>query len=183
MSAQLSPGSLMPFETEAEAVDYVVACLRPFCKSIKREPEFTNGLRPDLGVRFSALPDMPICIEVKKFWAGKITPLPEAIAQASSYAELTGNAAFVAPLIGSGMMKFSWNCSDIGSALLVAGQFNVGALYFHPKREGHGGLLLAGVAVAQFSLDAYGDPHTRLHDQARHLLKTKQRSGSQAWRS
>jgi hypothetical protein len=176
-------GTVMPFDTEAAAVDFVVGELTPFCRSIKREPEFPNGLRPDLGIRLAALPDIPIAIEVKSFVLGKISPAPEAIAQASTYAELTGYAAFIAPLSGSGPMRFTWNQSAIGAALLVAGQFNVGGLYFS-NSTGYraGGLMLSGVQIAFFSYTDHGDPHTRLHDNAAHLLKAKQRSGSSAWR-
>ena len=176
-------GNVLPFETEAAAVDFVVERLRPFCASIKREPEFPNGLRPDLGIRLAALPDIPLAIEVKCFTAGQIKPLPDAIAQASCYAELTGYAAFIAPLSGRSLTRFQWNCSSIGSALLVAGQFNVGGLYFANDKVVAGGLMLSGVQVAFFSYTEHGDPHTRLHEEAAHLLKAKHRSGSAAWRA
>jgi hypothetical protein len=176
-------GNIMPFPREADAVEFVVAQLNPFCRSITREPEFPNGLRPDLGVRLAALPKIPLAVEVKCFGEGQISPLPDAIGQASSYAELTGYAAFVAPLAGRSCTRFTWNRSAVGAALLVAGQFNVGGLYFANDATVVGGLMLAGVQVAFFSYTPHGDPHTRLHEHAAHLLRAKQRSGSAAWRS
>jgi hypothetical protein len=181
--AATDTGGVLPFAKESDAVDFVVSALTPFCASIRREPEFPNGLRPDLGIRLKALPHIPIAIEVKAFSEAKITPLPDAIAQASHYAELTGYAAFVAPLAGRSVTRFTWNRSAIGAALLVGGQFNVGGLYFS-NADGYkaGGLMLSGAQIAFFSYDQYGDPHTRLHDEAEHLLRAKQRHGSAAWR-
>lgn len=180
----LDLGTLMPFAVETEAVAFVVRRLTPFCESIKLEPRFSNGLRPDIGVRLKSLPTIPLCIEVKAFTQSGISPLPEAIAQASTYADLTGYAAFVAPLSGKSVSRFAWSRSVIGSAILVGGQFNVGGLYFtnSEKNGGIGGMILAGVQVAFFYFDAYGDPSTKLHSEAAHLLRAKQRSGSTAWR-
>lgn len=180
---QQEVGTLQSFDTEAAAVDFVVNCLWPFCKIIEREPVFKNGLRPDLGIRLSALPHIPLCVEIKKFTNGKINPLPEAIAQASDYARMTEHAAFIAPLVGRSVTRFTWQSSPVGAALLVAGQFNVGGIYFSPQDTRYGGMILAGVGIAQFSVDSYGDPCTTLHSQAEHMIKMKVRSGSQAWRS
>jgi hypothetical protein len=183
--ADLYKGTLLPFETETEAVDYISAVLRPFCHTIKPEPEFSNGLRADLGIRLNALPEIPIVLEVKKFTHGNISPLPAAIAQASSYADLTGYAAFVAPLSGSSVTKFCWTMGFVGPALLVAGQFNVGALYFFgdSKRPWRAGFILSGIQVACLSYLPSGEANTTLHYQAAHLLKAKKRSGSSARRS
>lgn len=179
----LDTGTVLPFKVEAEAVQFVVKTMQPFCRSIVVEPEFPNGLRPDIGLRLSALPDIPIAIEVKSFTADKISPLPEAIAQAHHYSEMTGYAAFIAPLAGRSVTRFTWNRSAIGAALLVAGQFNVGGLYFANSDEYTiGGLMLSGVQIAFFSFTEYGDPHTRLHGEAAHLLRAKQRHGSASWR-
>jgi hypothetical protein len=180
--AATDTGGVLPFAKESDAVDFVVSALTPFCASIRREPEFPNGLRPDLGIRLKALPHIPIAIEVKKFSEGGISPLPEAIAQASHYADLTGYAAFIAPLAGRSVTRFTWNRSAIGAALLVAGQFNVGGLYFANSEHCVGGLMLSGVQIAFFSFTEHGDPHTRLHSEAAHLLRAKQRHGSAAWR-
>lgn len=177
-------GCLMPFKVETDAVAFVVRRLSPFLKNHKLEPRLRNGLRPDIGIRLKSLPEIPICIEVKAFRQGGISPLPEAIAQASTYADTTKYAAFVAPLVGAHMDRFIWNRSVIGAAILVGGQFNVGGLYFSSseKNGGIAGMILGGAQVAFFSFDAAGDPCTRLHSEATHLLRAKQRSGSTAWR-
>lgn len=178
-------GALLPFGTEAAAVDYIAKALEPFCHSLRREPQFPNGLRPDIGIRLKALPEIPIAIEVKKFAHGSITPFPAAIAQASTYADHTGYAAFVAPLSGATRTRFEWNSCIVGPALLVAGQFNVGALYFFGgvQLDWRAGFILSGVQIAYLSYSEFGEPDTKLHDQAAHILKAKKRFGSLAKRS
>jgi hypothetical protein len=170
-------GSVMPFDTEAEAVEYTVRRLAPYCVKLTREPTLPSGLRPDLVIRLKGL---------KEFRAGMVVPFPEAIRQAASYAEELDVAAFIAPLAGKGATRFEWQVSPIGSGLLVAGHFGVGGLYFaHEKYQDRpcGGLLLTGATVATLQLDGSGVPEVRLHHKAAHLLKFKQAHGSQSWRN
>lgn len=179
-------GGLLPFQTEALASEYVHRRLEPFCRKLTAEPDIGDGLRPDFVARLIGIPDFKLAIELKRFTAGSIWPFPEAIRQASSYANHLGTAAFVGPLAGKGASKFSWQTSTLGTALLIAGQFGVGALYFAHERYRDrpvGGLILAGVQVAHFSLNENGEPEVRLHSDAQHLLKLKLGHGSASWRS
>lgn len=178
-----APGGpkLIPFETEDDAVAHVEGFLRPLCVSLKREPQFANGLRPDLGFRLREAPDFPLLIECKKFVAGPIAPLISAIRQAHSYTELTGHVALVAPIQARGVMDLAWWASPIGSVGLLAGQFSVGYLFESPCRE-YGGIFVGGQAAAHFARDDNGDWRTRLHPKAQTLLARKHFSGSSTWR-
>lgn len=178
-------GGLMPFPSEVEAVEYTVRRLAPYCAKLTREPAIGNGLRPDLVIRLRGLSDAPLAIELKQFRERGMTPFPEAVRQAASYARQLGTAAFIAPLAGKGAAKFEWHVSPIGTGLLIAGQFGVGGLYFAHERYGDrpcGGLLLAGVQVASFRRDENGEPETQLHSNAAHLIKLKHGHGSASWR-
>jgi len=178
-------GGLMPFPSEAAAVEYTVQRITPWCAKVTREPPIGNGLRPDLVIRLKVLPMLPIAVELKQFREHGVSPFPDAVRQAASYAKQLGTAAFVAPLAGRGATKFEWNVSRIGSGLLIAGQFGVGGLYFAHERYRDrpcGGLLLAGAQVAHFSRNENGEPETRLNSNAEHLLKLKQGHGSRSWR-
>jgi hypothetical protein len=173
------------FGNEERAEQYVFDSLAPYCEKIERQVRFKNGQRPDIGFRLKALPQVPLLVECKNFKAGKglISTLVEAIAQASSYAELTRKAVFIAPLFGQGITQLDWIHSPVGIALLVAAHFNVGVLLFTPPKpryptDGIGSLLLGGQAIATLTIDEYGDPHTTLHSNAEHLLKFKSRFGS-----
>ena len=177
-------GWLMPFPSEAEAVEYVARRIRPFCSVFTQERPLASGLRPDIGVRFRGM-NIPIAIEVKQFPESGVVPFPEAIRQAADYARELGTAAFVAPLAGKGALQFQWNASLIGTGLLVGGQFGVGGLYFAHERYRDrpvGGLLLAGQTVAKFSRDENGEPRIEWHSNAPHLLKLKLGRGSASWR-
>lgn len=178
-------GGLMPFDSEAAAVEYVVRRLTPFCRKLTREARIGNGLRPDLVVRLHGMLDAPLAIEVKQFAPTGCAPFPEAIRQAASYAKQLERPAFIAPLAGKGAMKFQWNLSPIGSGLLVAGQFGVGGVYFAHERYRDnpvGGFLLAGVQVASLRVSPVGEPVVEWRRDAAHLLKLKQAHGSQSWR-
>jgi len=178
-------GRLMPFDSEAEAVEYTVKRLTPFCRKLTREAQIGDGLRPDLVVRLIGLHELPLAIEIKRFVSGGCVPFPEAIRQAASYAQQLKTAAFVAPLAGKGRMKFEWNLSPIGSGLLVAGQFAVGGVYFAHERYRDrpvGGFLLAGAQVASLTLDEAGNPIVQWKPDAENLLKAKQGHGSRSWR-
>lgn len=178
-------GGVMPFASEAEAVEYTVRRLSPFCRKLTREVDIGNGLRPDLVVRLQGMHGIPLSIEVKQFTANGCAPFPEAVRQAASYARQLETPAFVAPLAGKGAMQFQWNLSPIGSGLLVAGQFCVGGVYFvHERYQDRpvGGFLLAGVQVASLSLGPSGEPVVQWRSDAAHLLKFKQSHGSQSWR-
>lgn len=178
-------GGLMPFPTEAEAVDYIRARLTPYCRKLTPEAPIGNGLRPDFVARFHGLERVPLAIEVKQFTANGIAPFPEAIRQAASYAHQLDAPAFIAPLAGRGATRFEWQRSPIGAGLLIAGQFAVGGLYFAHERyrdRPTGGLLLAGVQVASFSLGETSEPEVRWHSQAEHLLRLKHGHGSKSWR-
>lgn len=177
-------GGLLPFPTEADAVEYTVRRLSPYCYDLKQEVRIGNGLRPDLVIRLSALPDIQFPIELKQFTQNGIAPFPEAVRQAASYGKAMRTTGFVGPLAGRGSSDFNWFCSSIGTGLLIAGQFCVGGLYFAHDRyrdEPTGGLLLAGVNIARFTRE-YGKPKTYLHSNAEHLLKFKFGKGSQSWR-
>lgn len=170
---------LLPFETEAAAISYIKLRLGPFCQWIQEEVDHPTGLRIDLGLRLLALPDLLIPIEVKPFEGGRIVPLPDAIAQASSYADVFHCLAFVGPFRASGARNFVWFNGPVGGAMLVAAEFNVGALYF--AREGDrivGGLTYAEHPVATFLADGT----TKLHRNIKQLLKPKNRWGSKSWR-
>lgn len=177
-------GGLLPFPTEADAVEYIRRRLAPFCWTLTPEARIGEGLRPDFVARFLGQKELPVAIEVKAFEPTKIVPFPEAIRQAASYAKQLETAAFIAPLAGKGKTKFEWMFSPIGSGLLVAGQFGVGGLYFAHERyrdNPTGGLLLAGQQVATFGFKA-GMPDIAWHSNAKHLLKYKNGHGSQSWR-
>ena len=178
--------SVITFDSEAQAEDFVAEALAPFA-NVVRQPKLANGLRPDLGIRLFSLPDIPLAVEIKGFCDDGIgSTMCDAIAQAHSYAQTIGNAAFVAPLRGTGPMALDWQRNSIGAMLLAAGEFSVGGLYLagiaKDRYRRAGGLLLGGVQVAFFSFTEWGDPHTRLHSQAAHLLKYKNRLGSKSWR-
>ncbi|MGC8537153.1 MAG: hypothetical protein ACP5QR_16820 [Rhizomicrobium sp.] len=178
-------GGLMPFDSEVEAVEYVVRRLKPFCRKLTPEADIGGGLRPDLVARFHGMLDMPLAIEVKRFIAGSCKPFPEAVRQAASYAERLKHAAFVAPLAGRGALRFQWNLSPMGSGLLVAGQFSVGGIYFSHERymdDPVGGLLLAGQQIASLKIGVDGEPAVDWHFNAAHMLKFKHGHGSQSWR-
>lgn len=174
------------FEDEPQAEQFVYDSLKPFCKKIERQVLFpSSGLRPDIGFRLMALPEIPLLAEVKNFVVGKglASVFCDAIAQASSYSELTHRAVFIAPLFANGVMELDWLHSPIGWAILIAAEFNVGVLAFTPKNPRYptnriGGLLLGGQAVATFTMTQYGEPATTLHSNAAHLLKFKERFGS-----
>ena len=177
----------MQFETEAAAVDYVIARLRPFCAAIAREYELPSGNRIDIGIRLKALPDVRLAIELKKFGTG-ITPLPESIPQAWSYAQELGTACFVGPVRAAGTTShLGWMNGPLGCVALVAHHFSVGLLYLadgtYAERHGViGGLFMGQSNVARFSINAHGDPETQLHSQAATLLTCKLFNGSQATR-
>lgn len=178
-------GWLMPFPTEADAVEYVVRRLTPYCTRIVREPEIGEGLRPDLGVRISGLPDVPIAIELKRFTANTVWPFAEAVRQAASYARRLNWAVFIGPLAGKGASKFDWKMSRLGTPLLIAGQFGVGGLYFAHERYRDrpcGGLLLAGAQIASFKRNENGEPEVEIKSDAVHLLTLKHGHGSKSWR-
>lgn len=179
--------SVITFDSEAQAEEFVADALKPFAK-ITRQPKLANGLRPDLGVRLFSLPDVPLSVEVKCFGTdgGIASTVCDAIAQAHSYAQTIGFASFVAPLRGHGSTQFDWQRSSVGAMVLTAGEFSVGGLHFAgiaaDRYRRVGGMLLGGVQVAFFSFTDWGDPHTRLHSNAVHLLKYKNRLGSKSWR-
>lgn len=182
--------SFMPFDSEAEAEDFVISAIRPFCRTIVRQPVFKNGLRPDIGIKLAALPKLPLVIECKRFRSdiGGFSELCSAVAQASTYSELTRMASFVAPIRAANASQLTWSRGPIGAAMLLAGQFNVGALTFTApndrfRGERIGALILAGAVIATFSINKYGDPDTTLHSNAEGLLSLKSRSGSQTWRT
>jgi hypothetical protein len=129
-------------------------------------------------------------LEVKNFSGdGFGSTLAEAIAQAADYADALKTKAFVGPLYGRKATDYSWVQHPAGAMVLLAAQFNVGALL----TAGDGVdrisvLLLAQHPVAQhpvatLTFDAYGDPSCRLHSQAVHLLRYKDRAGSASWRT
>lgn len=175
----------MEFKDEDEAVEYTIRRLKPYCATVVREPKFTSGLRPDIGVRLKGLEDVPIAIECKKFKATRISPFPDAVAQASQYSSLTGHAAFVAPFHSENMSGLMQPACRFESGLLVAGQMSVGILYFTTQRwayQADAGFVLGGVQVAHLCRTTDGDHVVRLHNDARRLLKAKQRNGSRSWR-
>lgn len=179
-------GGLLPFPTEALAVEYVRRRLGPFCATLTPEALIGDGLRPDYLAKLLGLQDLPLALEVKCFTPRNISPFPEAIRQAASYARQLGSAAFVAPLAGKGATKFAWQASRLGTGLLIAGQFGVGGLYFAHERYRDrpvGGLLLAGVQIARLALDNAGMPVVEWRSDARHLLKLKHGHGSKSWRN
>lgn len=179
---------LMSFPSEAEAESFVATNLAPFCKSLVRQPVLKNGMIPDIGFRLSALPSIPLVLEIKRFEDTRIVPLPEAIAQAAQYARFLKTVAFVGPIVSPtcSAMSANWIQSPaLGASLLVGGEFNVGAIHFAeaPKLTGCFSLQYAGANIAFCSFNEHGDPCTRLHPNAAHLLKHKERYGSLKWRA
>jgi hypothetical protein len=174
----------LAFADELAAELFVFERLSPYCEKIHRQVDFKNGLRPDIGFRLKALPAIPLLLEVNfRAGSGLISTFCDAIAQGSSYAELTGHAVFIGPLIARGPMQLDWIHSSIGIALLLVGEFNVGALLFAPANPRYptdriGSLLLGGQAIATFTVNVHGDPCTTLHSNAERLLKRKTRFGS-----
>ncbi len=175
------------FDDETQSEQFVFDCMFPFCEKIRRQVTFKNSMRPDIGFRLKALPHIPLLLEIKNFRAGAglISIFCDAVAQASSYAELTEHAVFIAPLFASGPMHLDWLHSSLGIALLVAGKFNVGALLFTPRLstaraqpDRIGSLLLGGQVIATFTVDGFGNPCTTLHSNAAHLLKQKSQFGA-----
>lgn len=166
---------LLPFETEAEAVDYTHALLEPHCSSIKREPVFGNGLRPDLGFRLACAPHLPLVVECKKFADGEVSALVQAIRQAYSYTKETGHVALIAPIEARGPMDLSWYDSPLGAIGLLAAQFSVGYLFAHPRSGG--GIFIGGQCAVRFNRDG-----ATLHSNAQRLLTRKHFSGSTTWR-
>jgi hypothetical protein len=170
---------LMPFPTQAQAIAYMKPRLAPFCRVIQDEVDHPSGMQVDLGLRLIAFPDILIPIEVKPFEEGRIVPLPDAIAQASSYAEIFDCIAVVGPFCAQGARNFVWHTGSLGSAMLVAAQFNVGSLYFAPN----GGRIAAGLAYAENPVATFlADGTTKLHPNIKQLLKPKNRWGSKSWR-
>jgi hypothetical protein len=162
---------------EEKALAFVIEKIRPFCATLVHgeKCEFkSNGLRPDLMLRLTALPEIWLAVEVKRF-DSSFSDLPAAIAQAASYAETTRSAAFVAPLAAKNATALAWHQGPVGAALLVAGQFNVGALCFS---EHQAMLTLSGVVVAYL----HDGGQTQLHPNAARLLEFKTRFGSSAKR-
>lgn len=178
--------SVLTFDSESAAEEFVADALKPFAK-VTRQPRLDNGLRPDIGMRLLALPEIPLTVEIKQFGPEGIgSTMCDAIAQAHSYAQTIGYASFVSPLSGKGPTSLDWQRSSVGAMLLAAGEFSVGGLYFAgiaaDRYRRVGGLVLGGVQVAFFSFNQWGDPETRLHSNAVHLLKYKNRAGSKSWR-
>jgi len=186
MTSLFSEGFRGPrFASEAEAVRLCVDALRPFCSRIVVEPTLANGIRPDIGFRLKALPEIPLVLETKPFGTESFgSLLAEGIAQASDYAAALKTKAFVGPLYGKQAKDMHWADSAAGAMLLLAAQFNVGG--FLTRGDGAERisiLLLAQAPVATMTFDRYGDPACRLHSSAAHLLKYKERAGSASWRT
>jgi hypothetical protein len=166
------------FETEDDAADYIEAYLRPFCRSLVREPTLKNGLRPDLGFRLAhdRLESLPLVVETKRFRNGNVSDLVAAVRQAYSYTKVTGHIAVVGPIDARGPTHLAWYESPIGSIGLLASQFSVGYLYV--DRDTSGGIFIGGQAAVRFGADGT----LSVHNNAETLLRRKQFSGSTTWR-
>lgn len=55
-------GGLMPFDSEAQAVEYIVRRLSPFCERLLPELSIGNGLRPDLIAHFDGSQQVPLAL-------------------------------------------------------------------------------------------------------------------------
>lgn len=181
--------SFIAFPAEEDAEEFVVETMRPYCKSIVRQPRFKNGMRPDIGMRLLALPELPFVVETKRFTNDTcgFSAFVDGIAQASSYGTCCGTVSFIAPIRARNATQLGWFASPIGAAMLLAGQFNVGTLTFVRAgdkfaRNTVGALHLAGCVLATFLRNEYGDPETILHKDAARLLTLKSRVGSKTWR-
>lgn len=170
------------FDTEREAVEYVVGFLRPYCVALALEPVLEgSSLRPDIGIRLRELRDIRLAIEVKKFTAPvdgrmrNISTLIDAIRQAHSYSELTGNIALVGPIRAHSISDFMWLRSPMGTAALIASEFSVGMLYMDGDC---GGIYIGDQAAVRFN----GNGAVSIHPKAETLLKKKHFSGSKTWR-
>lgn len=166
------------FETEEIAADYVESYLRPYCRSLVREPVLKNGLRPDLGFRLAddRLESLPLVVEIKKFRNGNVSELVSAVRQAYSYTQVTGHIAVVGPIEARNPSQLAWYQSPIGSIGLIAAQFSVGYLYI--DRDRSGGIFIGGQAAVRFCQDS----SLHIHSNAETLLRRKQFSGSATWR-
>lgn len=181
LHSQESPYPL-PFPTEQEAVDHVVEFLTPYCVGIWREPVLRGStLRPDIGFKLHHLPDVRLVVEVKKFTApvdGRMrnaSVLIDAIRQAHSYTEVTGQIAVVGPIRARNPSDFLWTRSPMGMAALLASEFSVGMLYL--DGDGNGGIYIGDQAPVRF----YGGT-SELHPRAQTLLARKHFRGSKTWR-
>ena len=180
---------MMRFDDEISAERYVIEQVQPFCNSLVRQPSVQGGLRPDLCIRLQCLPDFSIYIEIKccdhGSRGGQASALCAGIAQASSYADRLRQPVFVAPLAGSQATDLDWTANSLGSALLLGGQFNVGCIYFGQSRYqpcSAIGFMLGGAQLVFLTRDSAGRCDARVHSNARHLLKYKERFGSSAFR-
>jgi hypothetical protein len=180
---------MIVFQKEADAQEFVEEQLRPFCHSLVRQPIVRHGLRPDIRVFLQCLPEIPIYIEIKTCnhgsTGGKASAFCSGVAQASSYADVLRQPVFVAPLDGATMRDLDWQAHQLGSALLLGGHFNVGGIYMGTDRWNGAsvvGFLLGGSQIAFLSRNRYGQCTARLHSNAAHLLKYKERFGSFAIR-
>lgn len=178
----------MAFTRESDAVDFVVESLSPFCTRIVREPELKNGMRPDIGLRLRALPDVSLAIECKQFdGEAQLRGLTDGIAQASQYAaqmhfQGMKGVSFIAPFSARGALAFHTD-SRVAGAMLVAGQLSVGALAFSGTARGKvATFVIGGQAAATLTYDDHGAPSCRLHTNAPQLLTYKNRWGSTTWR-
>lgn len=181
MQPRMSANALMSFATEDLARAYCVAQLRPFCSSLVAEEWIAHDLRVDLMIRLKGLEDVALPIETKAYDV-QISNFVDSVAQCASYGKHLRAAAFTAPLHARGPTDLGWQNTLIGTALLLAGEFNVGALYFtQDKRNSKvGGLILGGVQIAKLLREPPGT--VELHPNARRMLQYKYRRGSRTWR-
>jgi len=181
---ELAYRHFVTFKTEKEAENCLAKLIAPYCAVLKRQVILANGLKPDIGFRLKVFPDIPLTVEVKNFEPGNglMSTLVDAIAQANDYSRFLKTPSFIGPIYANGAMELEWTRNVIGSALLVASEFNVGVVMLTPEGSQHrdkiGSLLLGNQVIATFTRDQYGDPVTTLHANARHLLKLKTRTGS-----
>lgn len=171
------------FADEAQVQRWTVDRLAPFCSDIiENRPLRGTNLQPDLTVRLHELPDCWFLIEIKRFSVARLSPLPEAIAQAVDYARRAGAPCFVGPLYHRGWTE--WSSNPRAVAAIVASHFSVGILNFSWPNTfgGVGGLFLGNTWVAEFRRGKDGGAVTRLHEDAANLMRYKNRRGSQVMR-
>jgi hypothetical protein len=170
----------MEFCTEDAAEAWIADTIAPFCAALpKRQAQLKNGYRLDIGFRLQGMDEIPLAIEVKRFDAKNLKPIPEAIPQAWSYARELRSTCFLGPFTARNASAFDWRGSPLGTAAAVACHWSVGFIYFTNRTDGTmGGLMLGQNNVAVFYRDEEQRPLIRWHSDARRLLRFKTFDGS-----